>query len=68
MFQKVSVVNGIYCNATVDSVGQENTLIIVSHNEHDFCLSLSPRCNLDSDRVVWLILSGHVSREPPRDM
>jgi len=40
MFQKVSVVNSIDCNAKVDSVGQENTLIIVSHNEHDFCLSL----------------------------
>jgi len=40
MFKNVSVVNGIYCNATMDSVGQENTLIIVGHNEHDFCLSL----------------------------
>jgi hypothetical protein len=40
MFQVVSVVNDIYCNATVGSMGQENTLITVSHKEHNFCLSL----------------------------
>jgi len=40
MFQNVSVLNDIYCNATVDCMGKENTLIVVSHNEHDFCLSL----------------------------
>lgn len=35
------------------------------------CLTLScisSRCNLDSEKAVWLTLPGHASREPPRDM